>query len=211
MLNKPFAESCEQNKTPIIKVLEQWFTLPDATVFEIGSGTGQHACYFSEKLGHLHWQPSERQENIAAVQAWTTEALGKNGRVKNILPVCELDVSQQHWPDIQVEYIFSANTVHIMSWPEVEDMFTGIRRILKPAGIFCLYGPFNYQGSYTSPSNADFDQWLKTRDPKSGIRDVEALCNLGHRSAPHKPLKLIEDHEMPQNNRILVFQSPSSS
>ncbi len=207
MINKPYAESCEQNKSPILNVLERWFTLPDSTVFEIGSGTGQHACYFSEKLTHLYWQPSERAENIKAVEAWTNEALADNSRLKNILPVNKLDVNQKHWPDLSVDYVFSANTVHIMCWPEVEEMFAGIRNILKADGIFCLYGPFNYEGKFTSPGNAQFDQWLKSRDANSGIRDFEALCHLGHIPSANNPLRLIHDHEMPANNRILVFQS----
>ena len=207
MSNKPYSESCDQNKRPILSVLQKWFTKPDALVFEIGSGTGQHACYFSEQLPHLKWQPSEQSIYIPHVLAWTEEAIADSSRIQNILPVIELDVAQQHWPELSVDYVFSANTMHIMSWPEVESMVKGIRYILKPGGIFCVYGPFNYQNQYTSDSNAQFDQWLKSRDPQSGIRDFEAICHLGYIQAEGNTLSLIHDHEMPANNRLLVFQS----
>ena len=207
MINKPYSESCEQNKTPILSVLKQYLIKPDSLVLEIGSGTGQHACYFSQKLPHLHWQPSEQVENIPDVQAWTEELLAKPSCVQNILPTIKLDVAQAQWPTLSVDYVFSANTLHIMYWKEVELMIQGIRQILKPDGLFCVYGPFNYNGQYTSESNARFDQWLKTRDPKSGIRDFEALCHLGHIPSANNPLSLLEDHEMPANNRLLIFKS----
>jgi SAM-dependent methyltransferase len=113
-----------------------------------------------------------------------------------------LDVNQQNWPVDQVEGIFSANTVHIMSWNDVEQMFAGIGRILKSGGVFCLYGPFNYNGQFSSESNARFDLWLKHRDPVSGVRDFEALQLLAQEAG----LNFIDDIEMPANNRILLWE-----
>ena len=202
MINKPFSESSEQNKQPILSVIKQWFTKPDATIFEIGSGTGQHACYFPKFLTELFWQPSDTAENIPGIEAWCAET-----QLCNVYSPYILDVKQASWPIESSDYVFSANTVHIMGWSEVEAMFNGIRKILKPDGIFCLYGPFNYNNQYTSPSNAQFDQWLKSRDSKSAIRDFEALCELGQCPSKYTPLKLVQDHKMPANNRILVFQS----
>jgi hypothetical protein len=101
-----------------------------------------------------------------------------------------------------VDGVFSANTAHIMSWPTVVNMFAGVARVLAPAGVFALYGPFNYQGRYTSASNERFDQWLKGRDPDSGLRDVEALDAL----AVAGGLALSDDFEMPVNNRTLVWR-----
>jgi len=198
----PFAESCEQNKEPILAVIKQWFTREDATVLEIGSGTGQHANYFPKFLNNINWQPSDTPENIAGIEAWR-----QHTRLPNVSPAITLDVTHTQWPINSADYIFSANTVHIMSWPMVQNMFAGIRSILKPNGIFCLYGPFNYNGQFSSRSNAQFDQWLKSRDPLSGVRDFEALCSLGNIPSSNPVLELVEDHEMPTNNRILVFKS----
>lgn len=101
-----------------------------------------------------------------------------------------------------MDAVFSANTVHIMGWPSVENMFTGIGRVLNKGGFFCLYGPFNYDEKFSSESNARFDLWLKQRDPVSGIRDFAALQVLANKAG----LKFVEDIEMPVNNRILVWQ-----
>lgn len=201
MINKPFAESSLQNKDPILSVLKQWFTEPSSCVLEIGSGTGQHAVYFAPVLDTIVWQPSDTTGNLAGIEAWRSDA-----NLSNVLPAIELDVSQENWPVKTTDYIFSANTVHIMSWSLVEKMFAGIRSILKPGGVFCLYGPFNYNGEYTSPSNRNFDGWLKSRNPDSGIRDFEALCQLGTQASDMPTLTLIDDITMPENNRILVFR-----
>jgi cyclopropane fatty-acyl-phospholipid synthase-like methyltransferase len=193
---KPFSESCEQNKQPILSVLRHY--LPQCTsVLEIGSGTGQHAVFFAEKFPRLIWHSSDLEENHAGIKAWISYS-GLN----NIQSPLVLDVKQNQWPKIKIDAVFSANTVHIMSWLSVEKMFSGVGRILNPAGVFILYGPFNYHGDYTSESNARFDSWLKNRDPLSGIRHFEALLKLAEANG----MSLDHDYEMPVNNRILVWK-----
>ena len=193
---KPFSEACEQNKHPILAVLQQYFA-DVQSVLEIGSGTGQHAVFFAAQLPHLQWLTSEVTELHAGIHAWLDEA-----HLPNVLPPQELDVNQPDWPVVRVDAIFSANTVHIMDWPSVEKMFAGIGRVLQTRGVFCLYGPFNYEGNYSSESNARFDLWLKQRDPDSGIRDFEALNIL----AQQHGMALLADLAMPVNNRTLVWQ-----
>ncbi len=195
-MKKPFAESCEQNKLPILAVLREEFAHA-STVLEIGSGTGQHAVFFARELPHLQWQTSDRIENHPGIIAWLSE----EGAANVHLPL-PLDVNHDPWPRHRYNGVFSANTVHIMSWEEVEKMFAGIGGVLAPGGRFCLYGPFNVDGQYTSESNARFDAWLKQRDPKSAIRDRAALDEL----ARGQGLRRVADHEMPANNRILVWQ-----
>ena len=193
---KPFSEACEQNKYPILAVLQQYFAEVQ-TVLEIGSGTGQHAVFFADQFPHLQWLTSEVEPLRDGIRIWLDEA-----QLPNVLPPLELDVNQPDWPVDQVDAVFSANTVHIMDWPSVENMFAGIGRVLKAQGVFCLYGPFNYQGSYTSDSNARFDLWLKQRDPRSGIRDIEAINALARLYG----MVLCADHAMPANNRTLVWE-----
>ena len=193
---KPFSEACEENKLPILTVLKHYFRSVEQ-VLEIGSGTGQHAVFFASQLPKLQWICSDRAENLAGIQLWINEA-----SQNNIQGPFLLDVNQADWPVTEVAAIFSANTVHIMDWPSVQQMFKRIGQILLPGGVFCLYGPFNYHGSYSSESNARFDQWLKQRDPVSGIRDVDDLQDL----AKAAQLELINDHEMPVNNRTLVWR-----
>jgi cyclopropane fatty-acyl-phospholipid synthase-like methyltransferase len=200
MINsKPFAESCEENKRPILAVLQRVFS--DAgRVLEVGSGTGQHAVHFASAMPHLFWQTSDREENHPGIRAWLEEAeLPNTG-----LPL-SLDVTGA-WPEQSFDAVFSANTAHIMSWSEVERFFRGVGRVLQPGGCFALYGPFHFAGRYTSDSNRSFDQWLQARDPLSGLRHFEDLDRL----AAEQGLVFQEDIEMPVNNRILVWVRPST-
>jgi hypothetical protein len=104
------------------------------------------------------------------------------------------------WPSLDADAAFTANTSHIMSWPQVEKMFAGLGAIAT-LRTFCLYGPFNYGGRHTSESNARFDAMLRARDPLSGLRDFEAIVAL----AQAQGMALDEDNAMPANNRLLVF------
>lgn len=193
---KPYAESCEQNRDPILAVLQEVFA-DRRHVLEIASGTGQHAVYFGQALPHLTWQTSELPVNHAGIQAWLDEA-----DLPNVLPPVAIDVNDTDWPVAAVDAIFNANTVHIVAWAAVQRMFSGIGQALADGGILCLYGPFNYGGQFTSESNARFDVWLKNRDPESGVRDFEAIDQL----AAAQGLTLIRDIAMPANNRSLVWR-----
>jgi cyclopropane fatty-acyl-phospholipid synthase-like methyltransferase len=197
---KQYSEACEQNKEPILAVLREAFS-DTRNVLEIGSGTGQHAVYFARQLPHLHWQTSDLEENHASINAWLREA-----GLANTSPPFTLDVTGTTWPENTPEGayggLFSANTTHIMSWSAVQYMFSGIGKLLDTNASFCLYGPFNYHGNYTSDSNRHFDAWLKGRDPASGIRHFEALDELASKNG----MALEADHEMPVNNRLLVWK-----
>jgi SAM-dependent methyltransferase len=200
---KPYAESCEKNQAPILAVLKEIFA-DRKHVLEIASGTGQHAVYFGRALPHLTWQPSELAQNLAGIQAWLDEA-----QLPNVPAPLALDVNDARWPVAPVDAIFNANTVHIISWTEVEHLFAHIARVIAPGGYVCFYGPYNYGGNFTSESNARFDGWLKSRDPRSGVRDFEAV----NRLAASHGLELLRDIAMPSNNRILVWEAqarPSS-
>ena len=196
MIKKPFAESCEQNKAAILDVLRNEFA-DVSNVLEIGSGTGQHAVHFARQLPHLNWQCSDRAENIPGISTWLNEAALANTPAPLVL-----DVLQASWPARPYPALFSANAVHIMSWQAVEAMFHGMQNCLADSAVVCLYGPFNYNGTYTSNSNARFDDWLKQRDPQSGIRDFEKLDALAQMAG----LALHHDYEMPANNRILCWR-----
>lgn len=196
-LGKPFSEACEQNKQPILEVLEEVFPR-HGQVLEIGSGTGQHAVFFAARLAPLEWLPSDVAEHLPGIRAWA-----RGAALDNLSAPIELDVERHPWPlQTPVDGVFSANTVHIMSWPQVEQLFAGLARVLRSGAPFALYGPFNYGGRFSSESNARFDQWLKTRDPASGVRDFEALDRLAEAAG----LRLEADRPMPVNNRTLVWR-----
>jgi len=193
---KPFSPSCEENKAVILAAITPYLETK-ATVLEVASGTGQHAIYFAEHLPHLSWQTSDLLESHEGIKQWLGEA-----NLSNTLEPIELNVSESAWPDKTYDALFSANSVHIMSQQNVEDFFANIGKVLNDNAVVLIYGPFNYNGAFTSESNANFDVWLKSRNPLSGIKDFE-WCN---ERAEQARLTLIDDIEMPANNRILVWK-----
>lgn len=192
----PCSQACENNKAPILEKLKAIFNAP-GKVLEIGTLTGQHAEHFAQAMPHLQWQPSDHPE-----AAHLCRPRLKQASLPNILPVVELDVSEANWPVESFRWVFSANTAHIMSWREVEQMFRHIGERLPEDGAFCLYGPFNNQGEYSSESNRRFDQHLKSQAPHMGIRDLTDLSTLAESAG----MTLAENHPMPANNRLLVFR-----
>jgi SAM-dependent methyltransferase len=191
----PFSEACERNKGPILEVLRSVFA-DRSNVLEIGSGTGQHAVHFATHLEHVTWHPTER---LGAVPQLAARIQTEGGR--NLRQPMVLDVRQSVWPLRSVDAVFTANTLHILSWPEVAAMFQGIGGTLTSGGVVCIYGPFRYAGRYTSPSNLEFDRLLQERDPESGIREIHDLTEL----ASGFGLRLEADHDLPAYNRLLVF------
>lgn len=194
--HKPWSQACENNKGPILDALRAVYVAP-CTVWEIGSGTGQHAVHFAAGLPHLVWQPTDLAEHLPGIESWQVEAC-----LPNLRPALALDVRDHPWPAARIEAVFTANTLHIMSWAEVEVLFERLGEFLAPGAVVCSYGPFNVGGRYTSESNARFDEWLKLRDPLSGIRDRGALEALGEGIG----LRLTEARAMPANNQLLVWR-----
>ncbi|AVY64974.1 DUF938 domain-containing protein [Xanthomonas translucens] len=198
MTDKPYASSCERNRTPILQVLQRHFA-DRRQVLEIGSGTGQHAVHFAAALPQLTWQCSERAEHLPGIAHWLDAAA-----LPNTPPALALDVQQGPWPSAGYDAVFTANTLHIMGWPAVQAFFAGVGKLLANGddGTLAVYGPFNYGGTFSSDSNRAFDAWLKARDAASGIRDFKAVAAL----AQAQGLLLQEDVPMPANNRCLVWR-----
>jgi cyclopropane fatty-acyl-phospholipid synthase-like methyltransferase len=192
---KPHSDACERNRDPILQVLRQHFA-DRRRVLEIGSGTGQHAVHFAAALPHLVWQTSELEANLAGIRLWLEES-----RLPNLPPPVALDVTGT-WPDSRFDAVFTANTLHIMSWHDVQMLFAALPKVLTADAMLAVYGPFNYDGRFTSPSNASFDGWLKQRSPESGIRDFAAVDELARSIG----FELVEDRAMPANNRTLVWR-----
>ncbi len=190
------SEACERNKGPILEVLKDIFG-NSRDVLEIGSGSGKHALYFSRNLPHLTWQPSDLEENLATIRAQPVP-----GTLENVCSPIILDVCQHPWPITSTSAIFSANTLHIMPWESVTHFFRGAGEVLQAGGILCVYGPFRYQGTFTSESNKRFDQHLRQQNPLSGIRDFEAVNQLANDNG----MSFLKDYAMPANNQLLVWK-----
>lgn len=192
---KPDAPAALRNRAPILEVIRDEFD-DCQSVLEIGSGTGQHAVYFGSEMPWLTWQTSDLEENHCGIMAWLDEA-----NLDNVRPPFVLDVEKP--PNIEEKFdaVFSANTAHIMSIGAVECMFRVVAACLKDGGKFCLYGPFNLRGAFTSDSNRQFDASLKSQDPVMGIRDLETLDSF----ADANGLRRTGLYAMPANNMIAVW------
>jgi SAM-dependent methyltransferase len=193
----PFSDACERNKDPILDVLREAFA-DRRRVVEIGAGTGQHAVHFARQLPHLAWQPTDRREYLEGLAA----RIAAEGS-PNLAAPLELDVLEKTWPSVRGDAVFSANSLHIMSWSAVEALFAGLPRVFEADGVLAIYGPFKYGGRFTTGSNAAFDAMLRERDPESGVRDFEAVDAL----AAAAGLELRADHAMPANNQLLVWRA----
>lgn len=196
MINqKPYAPSCDRNRDAILDILRVRFA-GCRQVLEVGSGTGQHAIHFAAAQPQWLWQTSDRAENLPGIRQWLAEA-----DLPNTPPPLELDVCGT-WPTVRFDAVFSANTLHIMSWNSVQAFFRALPQVLTPGARLTVYGPFNYGGHFTSISNAEFDTSLKAAHPERGIRDFEAVRALAIESG----FELVADEAMPANNRCLSWQ-----
>ncbi len=196
MTVKPNAPASGRNKDAILDVIKTEFG-DCHTVLEIGSGTGQHAVFFAEAMPWLRWQTSDLAENHPGIHSWIADS-----GLANVQEPILLDVEQADGVDGYYDGVFSANTTHIMSIQAVRCMFDVVGRLLSPGGVFCLYGPFNQDGTFTSESNRRFDQSLRSQDPAMGIRDLEELQDIALSMAMHRERL----YAMPANNMLVAWR-----
>lgn len=199
--DKRYSAACERNRQPILNVLGEIFA-DRRRVLEIGSGTGQHAVYFGAALAHLRWQPSNPPGELKSLRAWREEA-----QLENVLEPIALDLFEPTWTerfkrDERPDAIVATNVIHIAPWEGTRRLFAHARELLDPGGLVFLYGPFRYESRALEPSNRQFDQWLKARDPASGIRQFEAVDAI----AADLGFELCDDRAMPANNRALFWR-----
>jgi hypothetical protein len=191
----PHSDPCERNKGPILEVLRNAFA-GCKHVLEIGSGTGQHAVHFATGMPWLVWQPSEVPEAMPGLRKRIF-----NEGPSNLRAPVEIDVASSPWDVRKVDGVFTANTLHIMHWPQVQAFFAGLPAVAKPGAVLAIYGPFRYDGRYTAGSNESFDAMLHARDPGSGLRDFRAVDALARAAG----FAFQADHAMPANNQTLVW------
>jgi hypothetical protein len=193
---KSFAPAAERNRQPILDVLRRVLP-PSGLVLEVASGTGQHAVFFSEHLSHLLWQPSDASDDaLRSISAWVVESLPEN-----LLPPIELDVCSPRWPIASADALLCINMIHISPWESTESLFQGASALLAAGSPLITYGPYRLHGEHSAPSNAAFDQSLRSRNPRWGVRDIDALIELAGRTG----FELRETVPMPANNMTLVW------
>lgn len=197
MQEKPYSSACERNQEVIYSYLNKWL-VPNDEVLEVGSGTGQHGFYFAKKMPYIQWHYSDQKKYLKGIELWHQDYTGNNLHIP-----FELDVNNYDWlSSKKFSAVFSANTLHIMSWTTVENFLTKVKYLLNPQGKLIIYGPFRYQGQYTSDSNAEFDKLLKQQNPNMGIRDFELVNDL----LKNNNFKLVHDQKMPANNQLIFWK-----
>jgi len=197
----PFSPSCERNKDAILETIKPYLDAAKS-VLEVGSGTAQHAVYFAQHCPNLIWQTSDQKSYLEGIRAQL-----KNFAIARVLPPIELDVNQQQWltPSRSYDLIFTANSFHIMAWSDVTAFFSGLSQVSSTDTVLIVYGPFKYNGQFTSPSNAAFDENLRAGNiggPHSAIREFEAVDEL----AKEQNFELLDDISMPANNQCLIWR-----
>ncbi|MDO1559432.1 DUF938 domain-containing protein [Brevundimonas sp. 2R-24] len=192
------APAAARNRGPILQILRPRLG-PGDRVLEIASGSGEHAVFLTEALPRIDWTPSDPDpEALHSIAAW--RAAAGRGNLKQPLA---LDVADQgSWPEGPFDALFCANMIHISPWTATEALMRGAGRVLRPGGRLFLYGPFREADRPFAPSNAAFDEGLRARDPRWGVRDLDAV----KAEALGQGLILTERLEMPANNLTVVFE-----
>ena len=195
-MNKTMSPAAERNQEPILKVLKDFITYEDRRLLEVGSGTGQHAVYFAPHFPQLEWHPTDVSGKLKGIKQWMHEA-----GVRNIQPPVRLEIGKDDFPKLKFDVVFTANTFHIMPWKEGKSLIKLLGHRLREGSRAIFYGPFKYDGQFTSPSNEAFDRQLKESDPTSGIRAFEDI----NKAMIKNGFELIDDIDMPANNQMLVY------
>jgi cyclopropane fatty-acyl-phospholipid synthase-like methyltransferase len=195
-MNKESSSACDRNKDPILSVLKDVITEDNKRVLEIGTGSAQHAVYFAKNLKDIVWTTSDVASKHTKIRSVLDEA-----KLPNLRGPLAFEIGEDDFPKYNYDIVFTANTFHIMNWKKCKNLMKILGNRLREGSQVIIYGPFNYDGKFTSESNALFDQWLKDQDPQKGIRSFEDI----NKNMTKNGFVLFKDYEMPANNRMLVF------
>ena len=193
----PFSAAADRNKEPILEVLKKVLRPTDRSLLEVGAGTGQHAVYLAPFFPKMEWTPTEVADNLPMLR----ERI-KQSEVPNIKTPFRMTVGEDDFPIRTFDVILTINTFHILHWKECKTFIKLIAGRLEEGGKVLIYGPFNYNGKFTTPSNEEFDKSLREKDPQSGIRNFEDVLAAMFKNG----FEFVKDFEMPANNRMLLFR-----
>lgn len=193
---KTLQTACDRNQGPILEVLKEVISPENRSLFEIGSGSAQHAIFMAPHFSHIFWTTSDVVGNAKLIKENLQAA-----KIPNIKGPFQFEVGKDDFPRVPYDLIFTANTFHIMSWKNCKTLMKNLGTRLREGSQVIIYGPFNYNGTFTSESNAEFDKMLKEKNPESGIRSFEDV----NANMLKNGFALYKDYEMPANNRTLVY------
>ena len=195
-----YSPSAARNKDVIRDVFIR--TMPKSgAILEVGAGTGEHGVAIAKACPQLNWHAGDPDPvSRASIAAWISHS-----GLTNMATPHAFDVNSGEWSGMPTEFsgIMSANMIHIAPFSASQGLFACARKTLTAQGRLFLYGPFSRQGSHTAPSNADFDESLKSRNAGWGVRDLDIdIIPL----AAENGLELRESVSMPANNLAVIFQ-----
>lgn len=204
VVKKLIYPAADRNKDPILKVIKRFIQpMPNQTFIEIASGTGQHVAYFASHFPQLTFYPSEYDfELLESISAHSLDL----GNVEKPLHV-DITTDFETWGDgifknCSIDYIYSANMIHISPFKCTIGLFKNAGKLLKPNGMLITYGPYATHGKITPESNEMFNKSLKSQNPDWGIRDIRDLKNI----ARENNIELVEVIDMPANNKTLAWK-----
>ncbi|EME28588.1 uncharacterized protein Gasu_39640 [Galdieria sulphuraria] len=174
---KQFGSAAERNKLPILEALKRHVTVERAKALELASGIGTHVSFFAENFPNWTFQPSDVDPVHVELIAQKTQHL------KNVLPPVVLNVSSDNFADTlndEYDIVMVSNLLHVAGWQVSIGLFHGCSRVLRTDGLLFIYGPFKRNGTYNAESNQKFDEFLKSRNPEFGLKDIDDLERLAH-------------------------------
>lgn len=195
-----FSPSAGRNSEPIGDKLDGVLSR-GARILEIASGTGEHAAHMCSRRDDIIWQCSDPDATSRASQdSWAKDCPGQ------MLPSLEIDTTRPNWwVDLgEYEAMYCANMIHIAPWEAAVGLAKGAQALIAPKGVMCLYGPFK-EGTDTAPSNLEFDENLKRRNPAWGVRDLDSVKHIFADAGFNACTRIV----MPKNNRLLIFTRPA--
>lgn len=195
------APAALRNRNAILEVLRP--QLPSSgLVLEVASGSGEHLVHFARQMPELSWQPSDASEEARqSISAWLTSEM-----LPNTLPPLDLDAARAIWPVAQATAVICINMIHISPWEATVGLMQGARSTLSDDGLLYLYGPYRRAERELEPSNKAFDQDLRSRNPRWGLRELESViaCAAAHN------LRFDRVIEMPANNLSVLFRKSAA-
>ena len=195
--SRQFAPATQRNREPILAVLRE--VLPaQGLVLEVASGSGEHAVHFAGAFPNLTFQPSDPDPAaLASIDAWAAESA-----LPNLRPAIRIDATAPRWPVTQADAILCINMVHISPWTATEGLIRQAAQLLPAGGVLYLYGPYRQSDVPLAASNAVFDDSLRRRNPKWGLRELDAVAELARAAGFGEPAVTA----MPANNLSVVFR-----
>lgn len=191
-----FAPAAARNVDAIVSALAPLLPIK-GRVLEVASGTGEHVVRLAKASPNLSWHPTEiAEDRLKSIAAWTAHE-----SCTNIEPPQHFNAITDTWQDGEMEAIYLANLIHLISEEEAEKLVANLASICAPGGRIAIYGPFKRGDGFASQGDEDFDASLRQRNPSIGYKSIEWLDE----KFTANDLKQSDQIAMPANNLLTIW------